>query len=133
MQDIHRGLALECFSLYTRTVFYFLFLTMPVSSLTDMPFKFKVHTLLVSIAITAAMVTSTGGTLTSSEERELLTAHNYFRSHVYPQASNMLKLVSPTSIHGSSTSILLHIKLVSPTSIHIKLVSQTSIYTCQTG
>ena len=51
------------------------------------------NTLVFSAALLVAMATMATPQLTSSEKSELLRVHNYFRSRVYPLATNMAKLV----------------------------------------
>ena len=48
---------------------------------------------LVGLVTAVVVVTTVSGSLNSGEKMELLLAHNYYRSTVYPLATNMVKLV----------------------------------------
>ena len=52
-----------------------------------------VHNSLLVALVTIVIATTASGTLTSEEKKELLNAHNAYRSQVYPLATNMVKLV----------------------------------------
>ena len=53
----------------------------------------SLSTCLLAVLVTITLATRVSAGLTSSEKKELLKAHNHFRSNVYPLATDMVKLV----------------------------------------